>query len=214
MQEEVRQDHNDSNSDSNDATDRKVADERETVVKDLLRVLRSISRVNMEPSSESFVRTPIFFMSDLSPYTALPTQFSVPLMDEAICGSQRDDITCNRQSLDTLLLGPRFYITNGIFQINKIRQVASTLISTPENRKGFVARKAEEYLPRKSSFFSKRSLFLSYTYQIYLGFLELIMQLEHVGSADVDSEEEDLRHWADIRELQMQFARSGGFLLQ
>jgi len=49
---------------------------------------------------------------------------------------------------------------------------------------------------------------------MYVGFLDLIMQLEHVGSPDDDCEEEDLRHWADIRELQMQFARSGGFLLQ
>ncbi|KAH8593848.1 hypothetical protein B0O99DRAFT_514838 [Bisporella sp. PMI_857] len=108
-----------------------MAQERETIVKDLLRVSRSISQVNMEPNSSSF--------------------------------------------------------------INKIRQVASTLHGAPQNRKGDFARKAEEYLPK---------------------FLELIMKLERVGTPGEDSEEDELRHWADIREYQMQFAQSGGFLLQ
>ena len=60
MQEQVSQTHNDdSTSQSSDPIDQKVADEREAVVKDLLFALRSISRINMEPSSESFVSNPM-----------------------------------------------------------------------------------------------------------------------------------------------------------
>ena len=64
MQEYVSQNQSDNNvSESSDPIDQKVAEEREAVVKDLLRALRSISRVNMEPSSESFVSNPSFFLS-------------------------------------------------------------------------------------------------------------------------------------------------------
>lgn len=113
-----------------------VASERESIVKDLLRVLSSISQVNMEPNGGSF--------------------------------------------------------------INKIRQIASTLIDTPQNRKGPFAVKAEEYLGR---------------------FLDVLMKLERISpglrsdSADgVVDEEEELRNWADLREYQMRFAQAGGFL--
>jgi hypothetical protein len=83
-------------------------------------------------------------------------------------------------------------------KINKIRQVASTLIDTPQNRKGPLALKSEEYLGR---------------------FLDVLMRLERISpgersnSADgfVD-EEEELRSWADLREYQMRFVQSGGFL--
>ncbi|KAG0647082.1 Quinic acid utilization activator [Hyphodiscus hymeniophilus] len=114
-----------------------VAGERESIVQDLLRVLGSISQVNMEPNSGSF--------------------------------------------------------------INKIRQIASTLIETPRKRKGPLALKSEEYLGR---------------------FLDVLMKLERISpgnrneSADgVIDEEEELRNWADLREYQMRFAQSGGFLV-
>ncbi|TAQ84213.1 hypothetical protein B7494_g7469 [Chlorociboria aeruginascens] len=70
----------------NDGIETNVASERESIVKDLLQVLGSISQVNMEPNGGSF--------------------------------------------------------------INKIRQIASTLIGTPQNRKGPLALKSEEYLAR------------------------------------------------------------------
>jgi hypothetical protein len=82
------------------------------------------------------------------------------------------------------------------YQINKIRQIASTLIDTPQNRKGPFALKAEEYLGK---------------------FLDVLMRLERVSpavkaeSGEVD-EEEELRNWADLREYQMQFMQAGGFM--
>ncbi|CAG8961272.1 hypothetical protein HYFRA_00013551 [Hymenoscyphus fraxineus] len=85
---------------------------------------------------------------------------------------------------------------NGGSFINKIRQIASTLISTPAQRKGPVAQTAEAYLNR---------------------FLDILMRLERV-SPGVKSEtgevtdEEELRAWADMRENQMRFAQAGGFL--
>jgi hypothetical protein len=130
-----------------------VASEREAIVKDLLRVLGSISQVNMEPNAGSFV-------------VALP-------------------------------LFPTCKLTS--FQINKIRQIASTLIDTPQNRKGPLALKSEEYLGR---------------------FLDVLMKLERISpgvrSESTDGfvdEEEELRNWADLREYQMRFAQSGGFLV-
>jgi hypothetical protein len=76
--------------------------------------------------------------------------------------------------------------------MNKIRQIASTLIDAPQNRKG----------------------------QLALKFLEVLMKLERISpgvrsdSADgMVDEEEELRHWADLREYQMRFAQSGGFLV-
>jgi hypothetical protein len=87
-----------------------------------------------------------------------------------------------------------------LFQINKIRQIASTLLDTPHNRKGPLAVKAEEYLGR---------------------FLDILMRLERIGpgacseNGDLAAgEEEELRNWADIREYQMKFAQSGGFLFE
>jgi len=120
-----------------DMVETHMANERESIVKDLLRVLGSISQVNMEPNGGSF--------------------------------------------------------------INKIRQIASTLLDTPRNRKGPLALKAEEYLGR---------------------FLDVLMKLERVSPAAcrsdsggvVEDEEEELRNWADLREYQTRFVHSGGFL--
>jgi len=89
---------------------------------------------------------------------------------------------------------------NGGSFINKIRQIASTLLDTPHNRKGPLAVKAEEYLGR---------------------FLDILMRLERISpntcseNGDLAAgEEEELRNWADIREYQMKFAQSGGFLFE
>ncbi|CZT50772.1 uncharacterized protein RSE6_11819 [Rhynchosporium secalis] len=117
-----------------------VAQERESIVKDLLKVLSCINQVNMEPNGGSF--------------------------------------------------------------INKIRQIASTLIETPESRKGPMQVKSEEYLGR---------------------FLDVLMKLERIspglrsesdnGDGVVD-EEEELRNWADLREYQLRFAQAGGFMAE
>ncbi|KAI1813670.1 hypothetical protein GGS20DRAFT_577413 [Poronia punctata] len=122
-----------------DDRDKLVAQERESIVQDLLAVLASISQRNLEPNGQSI--------------------------------------------------------------INKIRQVASTLVQGASDRKGPVAVKAEEYLHR---------------------FIDILVGLERSGAAVVvgvttgtmgpQDEEEELRNWASLREYQLQFVSSGGFL--
>jgi hypothetical protein len=72
------------------------------------------------------------------------------------------------------------------------------LIDSPQNRKGPLALKSEEYLAR---------------------FLDVLMKLERTNPSLngenghlQDAEEEELRNWADLREHQMRFLQSGGFL--
>lgn len=97
-------------------------------------------------------------------------------------------------------------------QINKIRQVASTLLDAPRNRKSQLALRVEEYLS---------------------AFLIVLMKLERVipGSpANVgaglgntngtegrmlgseEDEEAEFRTWADLTEYQAMFAKAGGVL--
>ncbi|KAI0416018.1 hypothetical protein F5X98DRAFT_203000 [Xylaria grammica] len=90
---------------------------------------------------------------------------------------------------------------NGQSIINKVRQVASTLVEGASERKGPVAVKAEDYLTR---------------------FIDILVKLERSGTAAVvgaatgtmgpQDEEEELRNWVSLREYQMQFVSSGGFL--
>ncbi|KAH6649436.1 hypothetical protein F5144DRAFT_5772 [Chaetomium tenue] len=91
---------------------------------------------------------------------------------------------------------------NGGSLINKIRQVASTLVNDSPHRKGPVAIKAEESLSK---------------------FVELLMRLERIppggegengvgGLAAGEDEEQELRTWADLREHQARFVQCGGFL--
>ncbi|KAL5354283.1 hypothetical protein ACLOAV_000371 [Pseudogymnoascus australis] len=110
---------------TSDAIATRMAAERETIVQDLLKVLSSISQVNMEPNGGSF--------------------------------------------------------------LNKIRQIAATLLDTPRNHKGPLARRAEEYLGR---------------------FLDVLMKFEGGrANGEEDEGEGDLRNWADLREYQSRFAR-------
>jgi hypothetical protein len=89
---------------------------------------------------------------------------------------------------------------NGSALVNKIRQVASTLVRDPSERKGPLALRADQYLKR---------------------FVEFLMQMERsagAAAAGIDgpapdvAEEEGLRIWADLREEQQKFALQGGFL--
>lgn len=116
-----------------EAMEAQMSNERESIVKDLLQVLGSISQVNMEPNGGSF--------------------------------------------------------------INKIRQIASTLLDIPRNRKSPLALRSEEYLAH---------------------FMAVLMKLERVsptksGGAIWEDEEEELRNWADLREFQQKFLSGGGF---
>ncbi|ELQ39327.1 hypothetical protein OOU_Y34scaffold00502g3 [Pyricularia oryzae Y34] len=102
---------------------------------------------------------------------------------------------------------------NGPSIINKIRQVASTLLADAPERKGPVAVKSEETLKH---------------------FVDILIRLEKTGGPGASSrrppasaesldpqigagvmtpmdEEEELRTWADLREFQLRFAQNGGF---
>ncbi|KAI0835907.1 hypothetical protein F5Y06DRAFT_299007 [Hypoxylon sp. FL0890] len=116
----------------------------------------------------------------------------------------RDDMMENErdlivQNLVTVLasISQRNMEPNGCSLINKIRQVASTLVNNNSERKGLVAAKAKEYL---------------------VGFLDILMKLEKMGAAPraesmtPQDEDEELRNWSSLREYQLQFVSSGGFL--
>lgn len=139
-----------SKSPENDEIEAKIAKERESIVEELLLLLRTISQENMEPNGTSFVGI-----------------YAWPMV---IC-----------------LLSS---------QHNKIRQIASTLMDGPQDRKGPFALRSEGYLRT---------------------FLDFLMELEKTGprvsndSGDVVDEEEELRAWADLREYQMRFVQAGGF---
>ena len=95
---------------------------------------------------------------------------------------------------------------NGASLINKIRQVASTLLNDAPDRKGPVAKQNEQYLAR---------------------FLGILTRLEKTvpanagtgglgdrhGQMSPQDEEDELRIWADLHEHQMRFANQGGFLI-
>lgn len=117
---------------------------------------------------------------------------------------ERDNMMANErelivQTLVTVLasISQRNMEPNGCSLINKIRQVASTLLNANGERKGLVAAKAEEYLN---------------------GFLDILMKLEKIGAAPraetmtPQDEEEELQSWSNLREYQHQFMSSGGFL--
>ena len=89
---------------------------------------------------------------------------------------------------------------SGLSIINKIRQVASTLLNGSADRKGPVALKSEDALSQ---------------------LIDILVKLEKTGPAAgqqdgqmaAEDEEEELGHWADLRDYQLRFAASGGFSL-
>ncbi|EHK40225.1 hypothetical protein TRIATDRAFT_42001 [Trichoderma atroviride IMI 206040] len=100
------------------------------------------------------------------------------------------------QNLLTVLgsISQRNLEPNGGSLINKIRQVASTLLNDAPERKGPFAIKSEEALAQ---------------------LLDILVKLEKTGpvgeTMTAEDEEEELRHWADLREYQLRFAANGGF---
>ncbi|KAI8959170.1 hypothetical protein F5Y11DRAFT_333895 [Daldinia sp. FL1419] len=103
------------------------------------------------------------------------------------------------QNLVTVLtsISQRNMEPNGCSLINKIRQVASTLLDIDAEGKGLAVAKAQEYLA---------------------GFLDILMKLEKMGASPraetmtSQDEEEELRNWSSLKEYQHRFMSSGGFL--
>ncbi|KAI8249366.1 putative transcriptional regulatory protein TBS1 [Colletotrichum sp. SAR 10_77] len=88
---------------------------------------------------------------------------------------------------------------NGGSLINKIRQVASTLLNDAPERKGPVAMNSEEALMR---------------------LIDVLLKLEGTGPSGSNmagenmtpqDEEEEMRNWAHLRDYQQRFAAHGGF---
>ncbi|KAF9874312.1 hypothetical protein CkaCkLH20_08295 [Colletotrichum karsti] len=88
---------------------------------------------------------------------------------------------------------------NGGSLINKVRQVASTLLNDAPERKGPVAMKSEEALMR---------------------LIDILLKLEGTGPSGNNmagenmtpqDEEEEMRNWAHLRDYQQRFAAHGGF---
>jgi hypothetical protein len=82
------------------------------------------------------------------------------------------------------------------YQTQKIRSIASTLLDATKERKGSTAPEQQEYLYK---------------------FLEILSKLERVNprpgsdpSSGFVDEEDELRHWADLREYQLKFQERGG----
>jgi hypothetical protein len=209
-----------------DPTEADFSAERESIVKDLLTVLGTISQVNMEPNGGSFVRSCLFLLFP-PPSLAMPSSM-LCFLDTFTFSLERffkDDVT-------------EFEFR---IQINKVRQIASTLLDASRTRKGALAIRAEEYLQ---------------------AFLEVLMKLERTGPgnpADMggappgastappapntttaprvggpsgfgsyalerrnengelvigseEDEEMEFRHWADLSRYQERFAKAGGVL--
>lgn len=142
------------------ALDQEMTAEKDKIVKDLLRVLQSISQVHMEPNADSFVSV------------------------QAGAGALRCAI-----DTETWFL---FFS-----QTHKVRQIVSTLLNAPQDRKSSVALQAEQYLHH---------------------FLEILVRLDRVRPTNQqnpdapEDEEAELKHWADLREYQLKIAQAGGAL--
>lgn len=108
------------------------------------------------------------------------------------------------QNLLTVLgsISQRNLEPNGGSLINKIRQVASTLLNDAPERKGPFAMKSEEALAQLIDILMK----LEKT-----GAGEGHQESQELGQMTAQDEEEELRNWADLREYQLRFAAHGGF---
>lgn len=146
-----------------DALDQEMTAEKDRIVKDLLRVLQSISQVHMEPNADSFV--------------------------SASAAAPAAGLGCAIDTETWFLFLP---------QTHKVRQIVSTLLNAPQDRKTSVALQAEQYLHH---------------------FLEILVRLDRVRptnnaqNPDVPEDEDaELKHWADLREYQLKVAQAGGVL--
>jgi hypothetical protein len=101
---------------------------------------------------------------------------------------------------------------NGASLINKIRQVASTLLNDAPDRKGPLAKKNEEYLARFLGILTRLEKTVPASAGPGLGGLGPGLGEYHGAAMTPQDEEDELRNWADLREHQLRFASQGGFL--
>lgn len=113
-----------------EALEKKMCEERELVVKDLLVVLGAIDMVNMEPNGDSFVSILLHLRDSDFLYHAGGLSLSCPT-----------DFILRAQTLSPIA-SLRFVPT----QTQKIRSIASTLLEVPKERKGSVALQHQDYL--------------------------------------------------------------------
>lgn len=97
---------------------------------------------------------------------------------------------------------------NGASLIDKIRQVASTLLNDAPDRKGPLAQKNEEYLARFLGILTR----LEKTVPANAGVGVGAGMGMYNGAMTPQDEEDELRNWADLREHQLRFASQGGFM--
>jgi hypothetical protein len=99
---------------------------------------------------------------------------------------------------------------NGASLINKIRQVASTLLNDAPDRKGPLAKKNEEYLARFLGILTRLEKTVPANAGLGVGVGAGLG--DYHGAMTPQDEEDELRNWADLREHQLRFASQGGFL--
>ncbi|KAK8183471.1 hypothetical protein IWZ00DRAFT_443334 [Phyllosticta capitalensis] len=144
-----------------DVLDQEMKAEKDTIVKDLLRVLQSLSQIHMEPNADSFVRNSLLYALQLQSQSSKVRGISL----------------------------------TDVHQTHKVRQVASTLLNAPQDRKSSVALQAEQYLDH---------------------FVQILTRIDRNSmnqtTGPIDDEEAELKNWADLREYQVKFTQAGGLL--
>ncbi|KAK0665933.1 hypothetical protein QBC41DRAFT_158056 [Cercophora samala] len=104
---------------------------------------------------------------------------------------------------------------NGSSLINKIRQVASTLLNCAPDRKGPVAQKAEEPLSKFVDILMRleRAAPTNHPQHTHSLHFDHFGQLSGmIPPPSLEDEEQELRTWADLKEQQIRFLQGGGFV--
>lgn len=126
-------------------------------------------------------------------------------IDEAMT-AERELIVKNLLTVLTSL--PQTYMEpNGGSLINKIRQVASTLLNDDPEHKGPLAMQVQEYLARFLGILTRLEKTGPANGGVGAGFAE------NHGVMTQQDEEEELRNWADLHDHQRRFQAQGGFLM-
>ena len=85
--------------------------------------------------------------------------------------------------------------------------IAGSLLDIPQTQKGALALKADQYLAHFLDILAK----LERTTPMIKDESSSSLGSETDAAAAAAAEEAELRHWADLREYQVQFMKTGGF---